>query len=232
MTSKWWMAAAMVMVVSGSAGAENFCGELANAYGPFDYRARAAHSYEFNLVEHAHFTSDVENGIKGSTSEIGGDLDYTLRAIPNHHRALATMARYAVRTKAIQLGHAKYPVECYFDRAMRYAPDDGAVLAEYGNYLFALGRTEKAFGLYRAAVNLSPENATINYNVGLAYFTHKDYDNALMHAQKAYAAGYPLPGLKKKLIDAGKWVEPVKKATSEPAAAQPAAAETSEQPAK
>lgn len=219
MRIKWSTAAfAVVMVVAGGAQAANFCGDLKNAYGPFDYRTRAQHSYEFDLVEHAHFVPDVENGIKGATSSVGGDLDYTLRAIPNHHRALAAMARQAVRTKSMQLDRANYPVECYFDRAMRFTPNDGAVQAEYANYLYALGKTERAFELYRAAVRLTPENPTINYNVALAYFSHKDYDNALKYAQQAYAAGYPLPGLKKKLIGVGKWVEPK---PPQPAAAAP-----------
>lgn len=233
MRSTWSTAAfAVVMAVAGGAQAANFCGDLKNAIGPFDYRERGEHAYEFNLIENAHFVPDVENGIKGNTSSVSGDLDYTLRAIPNHHRALASMARFAVRTKAMQLDRMHYPVECFFDRAMRFAPTDGAVQAEYANYLFALGKKERAFELYRAAVRLTPENPTINYNVGLAYFAQKDYDNALKYAQQAYAGGYPLPGLKKKLIGVGKWVEPA--SLPQPSATPsdtPAAATPSDKPA-
>jgi tetratricopeptide (TPR) repeat protein len=195
----------IVLAATGSVQAANFCGELKNAFGPFDYRKRAEFAAQFDLVEGAHFTSDVENGIKGNTSTIGGDLDYTLRAIPNHHRALASLARYAVRTKEVKLAHATYPVACYFERAVRMAPDDGDVRAEYGNYLFALGESEKAFEMYKDAVAMAPDNATFNYNLGLAYLKAKNYEQANTYAHKAYALGFPLPGLKNMLTAAGKW---------------------------
>ncbi|MES2758013.1 MAG: tetratricopeptide repeat protein [Pseudomonadota bacterium] len=210
MKSMWWIAGSIVMMAAASAGAANsaqinYCGDLKNAYGPFDYRTRAEHVENFYLVEMAHFTPEVENGIKGSTGLIGGDLDYTLRAIPNHHRALAALARVAVRTKSLQVPGTKWPVECYFERAMRFQPDDGGAKAEYGNYLYALGKADKAFPLFREAAEMSPDNPTINYNLGLAYFQKKDYDNSLLYAKKAYALGFPLPGLKNKLAAAGKW---------------------------
>lgn len=223
MKSMWYVAASIIALMTGAARGANYCGELKGALGPFDYRLRSEVPTQLHLVEGAHFTANIENGIKGESSGIGGDLDYTLRVFPNHTRALAALARYAVRTKSVQLPYATYPVECYFDRAMRFTPDDGKVRSEYANYLFALGKTERAFALYRSAVDLEPENATINYNVGLAYLKKQDYDNALVYAQKAYSRGFPLPGLKNKLIEAGKWVEPVKE--------QPAVALPSDKPA-
>lgn len=190
-----------------SSHAANYCGELRNHYGPLDYRKRGKVNLE--IVEHAHFTEDVENGIKGSTGYLGADLDYTLRAIPNHHRALATLGKVAIREKTLVVPHTKYPVECYFERAKRFAPDDGVARAAYGNYLFAVGQTDKARAVFLDAVAIEPENATINYNLGLLELKAKDFDNANKHAQKAYALGFPLPGLKNKLIEAGKWDEKV-----------------------
>ena len=206
MKGRWWpVAGALVMTTAQTAGAGNYCGDLKNSFGPFDYRARAEHSQDFVLVEGAHFTRDIESGVKGHSSTVGGDLDYTLRAIPNHHRALGTMARTAVRTRTIKLPGATYPVECYFERAMRFAPNDGSVRAEFGNYLFALGKPDKAFVMFKDAAEMDPENASINYNLGLAYLLKKDYAQALVHAKKAYALGFPLPGLKNKLVAAGEW---------------------------
>lgn len=207
MEIKGWIIGAAIMAAAHAAGAANYCGDLKNAYGPFDYRTRAEHIENFNLVEGAHFTEAVENGIKGSSGQIGGDLDYTLRAIPNHHRALAAMARIAVRTKSVMLPGAKYPVECYFERAMRFTPNDGGVRAEFGNYLYALGKPDKAFAAFKDAAAMEPENAAINYNLGLAYFNRKDYAKSLPYAKKAYALGFPLPGLKNKLVAAGQWDE-------------------------
>jgi tetratricopeptide (TPR) repeat protein len=211
MNSMWKIAAlSMALMAAGSTpaatdGKVNFCGDLKNAFGPFDYRTRGENTESFDLVEGGHFTPEVENGIRGSSGLIGGDLDYTLRAIPNHHRALATLAKVAVRTKTLQVAGARYPVECYFERAARFRPDDGGVKAEYGNYLYAMGKTDKAFQMFKEAVELSPDNPTINYNLALTYFQKKDYDNSLLYAKKAYALGFPLPGLKNKLAAAGKW---------------------------
>lgn len=201
-----------VLVTAGTASAagKNYCGDLRTAYGPFDYRKRATLPFELDIVERVHFTPEVENGIKGATGAVGGDLSYTLVVWPNHHRALVSMSTIALRTKSMHLYAAKYPVECWFNRALRFTPDDGTVHAIYANYLFAQGRPDAAFSELKQAVDLEPENPVINYNLGLAYFKHKDYDLALKHAQKAYSLDYPLPGLKKKLIDVGKWVEPVK----------------------
>lgn len=198
--------AAALLLLSGTAYAQKrvqYCGDLTTHYGPFDYRNQS--TFNLPLVENAHFNADVEAGIKGITTDIGGDIDYTLHAIPNHPRALATMAMVGLRDKKLRLRSAKYPVECYFDRAMRFAPDDGMVKAVYGNYLFALGRTDEALTMFKQASEMIPTDPTINYNTGLAYFKKKDYANARRHAKLAYDQGFPLPGLKSKLTAVGQW---------------------------
>lgn len=225
-----FIAASVVITASGGAHAAKFCGELKNAYGPFDYRKAFDLPQQILLVESAHFTPDVEQNIQGNSTYIGGDLDYTLRAWPNHPRALASMSRQGLIEKTVQARGAHFPVDCYFLRALEFAPDDGTVHAVYANHLFAHGKLDESLAEFKRAVELEPQNATINYNAGLAYLRVKDYDKALAHAQKAYALGFPLPGLKNKLIEAGKWVEPphdeeapaAKPAEQEPAAAKSA----------
>src|SRR6185369_7527476 len=57
------------------------CGPLLGlGFGPFDYRT--ASEKEKDVVESHHFTPDVASLRSGSTSSLGGDLDYTLRAFP------------------------------------------------------------------------------------------------------------------------------------------------------
>jgi tetratricopeptide (TPR) repeat protein len=185
--------------------AKNYCGELTNGYGPYDYRRRAEFAQNFYLVEMAHFTEDVRNGVKGNTGSVGGDLDYTLRAIPNHHVALNTLTNLALRYRTVQVEGMHYPVECWFNRALRFTPDDPAVYATYGSYLYSLGKTDRAVGLFQQGAALDPDNATLNYNLGLVYLKRHDYQLARAHAKKAYAAGFPLPGLKNKLAEAGQW---------------------------
>jgi tetratricopeptide (TPR) repeat protein len=199
--------AVAALAIPGLASAGQFCGPLENHYGPYDYRTDKG---KLPIVDHAHFTEPVEAGIRGSTGdEVGGDLDYTLRAFPNHHRALATLARIALRDKTLQVKQTKWPVECYFLRAEQFAPDDAAVHTSYGSYLFGVGQHEKALNEYKQALALDPENPTINYNLGLAYVKKNDYEHALQHARKAYDQGYPLPGLKNQLVKAGKWTDKV-----------------------
>jgi len=197
---------AATLAWSGLAVAAPFCGKLANHYGPFDYRTDKGN---LPIVEGAHFTEEVERGLHGNTAtEIGGDLDYTLRAFPNHHRALATLANVSLRDKALKLPQMKYPAECYFMRAVQFAPTDAIVRGLYGSYLYSHGMQDQALVQYKEAISLDPDSPMLNYNIGLAYLKKNDFPRALEHAHKAYTQGYPLPGLKNQLIKAGKWTEP------------------------
>ncbi|SFW29973.1 tetratricopeptide repeat protein [Nitrosovibrio sp. Nv17] len=202
------LAALAVLAFSASLhAAAPFCGGLENAYGPYDYMDPDARQTKLPLVEQYHFTPNIENLVKGNSGAIGGELDYTLRAFPNHHRALSTLVKLALRDKTIKPAGAKYSVECYFDRAIRFKSNDAAVRTIYSNYLLKQGHTDKAIEQLGAAIELQPEDPTINYNIGLLYVQKKDYEQALIHAKKAYELGFPLPGLRNKLVEAGKWRE-------------------------
>jgi tetratricopeptide (TPR) repeat protein len=159
------------------------------------------------VVENFHFTPNVERLVRGATGAVGADISYTLEHFPNHHRALAAMSRLALRDKNRKPHGARYTIECYFDRALRYRPDDARVHALYGSYLLALGQTASALEQLEQAARLEPDNATAHYNLGLLYVKTKDYEKARASAQKAYSMGFPLPGLKKQLAAAGEWRE-------------------------
>lgn len=200
------------------------CGPLQNAYGPFDYRT---HRAKLEIVERYHFTPGVEALQGGNTSSMGGDIDYTLRASPNHPRALMAMANLALRDRTKHVHGAHYTVDCYFDRAIRFAPTDGTVYMIYGTYLFRAGEKAKALKMLEEAEATAEDNANLHYNLGLVYLDAGQYDKALVHAQKAYALGFPLPGLKNKLVAAGKWQDAaVSPAPAPVAAPAPAVAAT------
>lgn len=186
-----------------------FCGELTNAIGPFDYRkGRAEFAQPLHTVEMAHYTEEVAAGIKGNTGALSGDLDYTLRAFPNHAGALSTMMRVALREKQVTLPQGKRPVECYFDRAIRFAPDDPAAYALYGSFLYGRDKNDdrkRALEMFLTALALDPDNASINYNTGLAYLASGKSKEANSYAQKAYAQGFPLAGLQNMLLKLGAW---------------------------
>jgi tetratricopeptide (TPR) repeat protein len=196
--------AAVFALAASAQCAYEVCGPLENAYGPFDYRTEREH---LAVVERYHFTPGVESLQGGNTASVGGDLDYTLRASPNHHRALLSMANLALRDKTHKPRGANFTIECYFDRAIRFAPTDGDVYMIYGTYLFRAGDKDIALKEFEVAEKLVGDNANLEYNLGLVYLDAKQYDRSLAHAQRAYALGFPLQGLKKKLIAAGKWRE-------------------------
>jgi Flp pilus assembly protein TadD len=73
--------------------------------------------------------------------------------------------------------------------------------------LLKAGKVDKALEQLQQAVELQPENPSANYNLGLLYVQKKDYEQARTYAKKAYELGFPLPGLKNQLKQAGKWDE-------------------------
>ncbi len=178
------------------------CGDLANSYGPFDYRTSRD---KLAIVENVHFTQDVEALRSGSTGQLGADLDYTLRASPNHARALIAVANLGRKLNSDQLPGAKFPVPCYFDRAIRFASDDPIPRLVYGTYLSRAGKNREAAEQLELAVKLDQANANIHYNLGLVYLDLKDYPKAREHAQRAYDLGFSLTGLRKRLEAAGQW---------------------------
>ena len=184
---------------------EMTCGPLKNAFGPFD--SRVAETADKAIVEGRHFTRKVERLQGGETGLLGHDLDYTLRAFPNHPRALMSMSRLAIRDRQPQPPGANYPIDCYFDRAFRFVPDDPWPLVLYGLHLERAGRDSEAPGYLDKAARLGSKDPNVNYNLGLGYLDLKQYEKALAHAKLAYAAGFPLPGLRDRLKQVGAWKE-------------------------
>lgn len=158
-----------------------------------------------SVVENYHFTPDVERLVRGASGPLGADIGYTLEHFPNHPRALSAMSRLALRDKNRKPHGAHYTVECFFDRALGFRPDDARVHSLYGAYLLAVGQADTALEHLEESARLDPDNPTAHYNLGLLYVKKKDYDKARASAQKAYGMGFPLPGLKNKLTAAGEW---------------------------
>ena len=196
------------------------CGSLANPYGPYDYRNQRD---KIKAVEDYHFFPAVETMMR-PTGGIFGDMDYTLRAAPNHHRALVALAGYSERTKADTLGPYR-SIDCYFDRAMRFAKDDPIVRMIYAGHLGRTNRRAQAMAQLDYVVQIAGENAFTHYNAGLIYLEIKQYDKALQQAHVAMQLGLPRTELRDALKKAGKWTEPAPAAT--PAEAASAAAPAS-----
>ncbi|OWQ93059.1 hypothetical protein CDN99_00700 [Roseateles aquatilis] len=216
------------------------CGPLENNFGPYDYRdykdapAKNRDSGESSplfLVESAHFLDTCEAMVYCAAGTPGREFDYTLRAFPNHHRALVAMMRLAARTKTEKAVDARYTVSCYFNRAMRWRPDDIVVRLIYVVYLNDNGRTELARQQVREAQKLNPENPYSLYNLGMVALDVNEVDIAVESARKAYAAGMAQPMLKQRLVAIKRWTDADEQASQPGAAASAPGAPASAPPA-
>lgn len=178
------------------------CGVLENAYGPYDYRDPVNRRDKLPVVERFHFTPDVESLRQGRSGSVIGDLRYTLRAFPNHPRALSAVGRYGLSGGRIPADDYIQSVDCYFERAIAFTPGDAAVHAIYANYLFKLGNREDARKHYEEALRLAPESIEISYAAGLFFVDVGELERAKTLAEIAYGNGYPLPGLRNKIAAA------------------------------
>jgi tetratricopeptide (TPR) repeat protein len=188
------------------AQAETNCGPLENHYGPFDYRT--ANAQQRSIVEDRHFDARIENLLPGSTNPWADDISYTLRVFPNHHRALVTMQRLAEREKTDKPTKAQYSIACYFDRAIRYKPDDLIIRMLFAEYLIKRSRNDEALLQLEFTAKMAQDNPFTHYNVGLLLLSMKSYDRAMTEAHRAMQLGFTRTELKDGLVAAGKWVEP------------------------
>lgn len=216
-----WISLALVLLLGhGSAFAQRrACGDpFANHYGPFDYRT-APPKAKFAVESH-HYTPEVQHMQRGhSSSKLAADVAYTLNVFPNHHNALKTMADWSIKSKRNPPDGGQYTVECWFERGLRFRPDDPTVKMLFGNYLLQIGKSAEALRYLEEAKELDQRNANLHYNLGLAYVKLRRYEDALRSAHIAYAEGFPLPGLRNQLKRAGVWRDP------EPSAATPSSGE-------
>ena len=206
-TFRWVLIGALALMCFGVEVVAQQCGPLKppGQYGPYDYWTDKE---RLPVVEEHHFNTGVETLTRGQEGTLGSDLDYTLRAFPNHPRALMAMMKLSVKEKTQHPHGAKYSVECYFIRALSFRPKDGMARMIYSNYLSNNGKNAEALKQLEAAEEVAGENGNMQYNLGLAYFEAKNYEKSLTAAHRAYALGFDLPGLKGKLVKAGKWREP------------------------
>lgn len=184
------------------ASAQDWCGEPPGH--ALDYldgqRNRAS---DLRLVENRHFTEDVRTLRRGSSSYLINDIEYVLNWFPNHHGALDAFSRLAVREGTDKPSRATWPLECRFQWATRVNPKDPRVPLIQGVHHYRLSEYGVARKHLERAVKLAPNDAETQYSLGLVLFRLGEHQAALNHARRAYSLGYPLPGLKNMLAEAG-----------------------------
>lgn len=209
-----YIASVLLSCVAAAASAQapvetvSACGPLYSAgqYGPYDFRTDKG---KLPIVLGAHFTPEVESLITGKSGYLGSDIDYTLRAIPNHPNALIAMMRLGEREKTLQPRNSRYTVECWFDRAIRFRPDDHVVRMIYTTFLTKNNRKADAMRQLDNVLRSAKDNAFTYQNVGLLYFDLGEYKLALKQAHNAIELGLNRPDLREKLQSVGQWAEPV-----------------------
>ncbi len=236
----WRAVPCVLLAASASAQQVPGCGNLENAFGPFDYRPDTyvyestykSHKALVNIVERAHYTIETEMLVSRKTGLVvstGADLSYTLRVFPNHHKALMTLIALSEKEKTDKPRDSIYTVDCWFRRAVTWKPDDNVAKMIYSTYLDKTNRRSEAEAQLDAAARQAGDNVFTHHNLGLVYFDMKMYDKALFHAQRTYGLGMTIPTLKEQLKSVNKWVEPPEATVAEPAAGankgEPGAAE-------
>lgn len=195
-----WMPAAWAQ------GQPSNCGNpFVNGFGPYDYRTDIGHR---KVVEDFHFTPRVEALVGGVSAPLGAELDYTLRAFPNHHRALVALTRLGAKTKQEQPGGAQFTVECYYKRALQFRPDDVVARMLYARFLATGKRMDDALRELDRTVELAKDNPFTHYNAGLVYFEIGQYEKALAQAHRAAELGFTRNELADQLRGKGKWLDP------------------------
>ena len=187
------------------------CGGFGDQLGPFDYRN--AHPLDKRLVERHHFDMEYSIFQKGQlsgktsvgTANVAGGFQYVLKSFPNHPLALDAMERLGKRLGSERPQNADYPLECWYVRAFKIAPDDAVVRALYGIYLANRGRREEALHNLAIADKELQGNGNMQYNIGLIHFRLQKYELAQLNALRATRSGFQLDGLERMLKKAGRW---------------------------
>ncbi len=181
------------------------CGSLGR--GTLDYRN--PNQTDYDNINNAHFPPKVELLIGGNRGSLGGDISYTLAHIPNHHRALSSIVRYGARLKTDKPPNTEYTIECYFERGIKFRPDDHVVRLLYAQYLVSKTRFAEATQQINIVEEMGDESGFALYNIGMLYADMKNHEQALVYAHKAILLGFDKPQLRQRLEAEGYWKEPI-----------------------
>jgi len=170
----------------GAEDASHPCGLIfTNHHGPLDYRTQRS---SIKIVEDFHFKPYMEAGLRGDNAPVGGEINYTLKASPNHHRALVALNRVVDRARADRVPGMEWPMDCYYDRAVRFAPDDPIVRMLFAQFLHRRNKTADALRQLERARELA-DNPLTSQNVGLVYLEFGRIEEAQRQLRRAEELG-------------------------------------------
>lgn len=145
------------------------------------------------------------NELKNASREAG----YTYaRILARSGQPLFVDVSLALAEIALQEGD---PVKSlrYLERAAQQFPADERIYLAMSSAYHKQGRLDLALeSLKRGEEATNGGSAALAYYLGLASLETGDRESAAEYARRAYGAGFPLPGLRRKLADAGVTLEP------------------------
>jgi tetratricopeptide (TPR) repeat protein len=173
-------------------------------FGPFEYLDRDKLKPELFITEEYHLTTEILNLQQATTTTAINDIQYTLMAWPNHHKALEAAYRFRLlhRGEFRRDINAPSPVECHLQRAINFSPRDPVPYMIYGMLLHEWKLYEDALESFRMANELMPNDVITLYNMGLTMVDLGMYEEAREVAAQVYSTDFPLPGLMNKLAAA------------------------------
>lgn len=171
---------------------------VASAAGvtPHNYFGNDYSAHLLDMVEKYHLPKarqQMKN--EGTIQWALADVEFVLSWFPNHPQALE-MATTIARKKG-----APESADKYYVRALQMYPSSGMTRLLYALHLHRTRRVDQAIEEYHKAIEMEPDNANAYYNLGLALLSEDRVAEAKKAAEKAYALGYPLPGLRKMLAE-------------------------------
>lgn len=222
------------------------CGELRNFgdIGPWDYADPSSSSRtgedpmgRIKRVENVHFNPEMKmlNTKRYSIERLTGEIHYTLRVFPNHPEALVAISRLErmaggkLSQQSATVFTPKISAYCFFDRAIRFRPEDKAVRYSYAIHLHQNRKYQEALEQYRLAESQYEDDRIFQYNIGLLYADIKNWDKAAEHAQRAYNSGVTFAALRQRLEKAGYTINTKPPSNDRPAINNPVS-DSSEKP--
>lgn len=152
------------------------------------------------LVQRAKWEKDprVRNGL---LQRVLRENSFALDRLPFDNPMRARIAAHNGITQALLRDFEAAEKE--FDDAINGCPTCTVGYYSKAQYLQDEKKLAEAREVLEKGVSATDGAAELHYFLGLILVDLKDFDSAQKHAQLAYEKGYPLPGLRKRLADAG-----------------------------
>jgi len=192
-----WKSCSLVVMLAASPVAFGQAGghDYYNPGSDTDVKANMVNAHHFHL-------QPAFDAMKtGNWRSAWENFEFILRFAPNSPQALNGISQLCVLKWKSPLCDA----DSWFDQAIAINPSIATTWVLYGIHLQRKKLPDQAVEKFKHALELRPDDINGHYNLGLAYFDMKDYDNANKQAQMSYALGAPLPGLREMLKRVGAW---------------------------